>query len=367
MKRLLCIVSGMNAGGAETFLMKLYRRLDKKSYQMDFAVNIDTKGFYDDEIIRMGGKILRFPAKSDSLFCYVTGLCKIIKDGKYDSVLRISSNAMGFLDLAIAKLAGVNVCVARSSNSSDGNHISAKISHWLGKRLLKGFIDVKIAPSSEAAIYTFGKRDFEKKRVHILPNGLDLDYFKYSENGRNKVRSEFGIAPAQKVIGHVGRFSKQKNHSFLLDVFYEYHRVYPNSVLLLVGEGELKDDIQKKISELGIENSVIFAGVRSDMPFIYSAMDVFVFPSLYEGMPNAVIEAQACGLPCIISDTITKDANVSSFIEYESIKNNLGCWMKKISECVNKGHIESVKALKNAGYDIDSVLKKFCYLINKCE
>lgn len=359
MKRLLCIISGMNAGGAETFLMKVFRRLNKSEYMMDFAVNIDKKGFYDDEIIRMGGKILKFSAKNDSIFHYVTGLAKIIKEGKYDSVLRITSNAMGFMDLAVAKMAGAKFCIARSSNSSDGGSFKTKISHWLGSILFKRFVDVKIAPSSEAAIYTFGKKDFEHNCVHILPNGLDLDYFSFTESGRNNVRGEFGIASTQKVLGHVGRFSKQKNHSFLLDIFYEFHKKHPDSVLLLVGEGELKADIQKKISEIGIENCVIFAGIRTDMPSVYSAMDIFVFPSLYEGMPNAVIEAQACGLPCIVADSITTEANVSGNVEYISLTDSLQTWVKKIAAKNNWKRLKTKEILKNHGYDIDCTVKRF--------
>ncbi len=358
MRKLLCIVSGMNAGGAETFLMKIYRRLDKSCFQMDFAVNIDAKGFYDDEIIRMGGKLFKFPAKSESLIRYIRGLKKIIQDGKYDAVLRITSNAMGFMDLAIAKMAGAKKCIARSSNSSDGNSFGARISHRIGSLLFKRFVDVKIAPSSEAAIYTFGKKDYDRGLVHILHNGLDLDYFSYTENGRISVRNEFGITPNQIVLGHVGRFSIQKNHSFLLKIFQCYHNSNPDSALMLVGNGELKNDIQKKVQEMGLEKNVIFAGIRSDMPSIYSAIDVFVFPSLYEGMPNAVIEAQACGLRCVVSDYITRESNVSGEVEYISLTTSLQKWIDAISSMIGKIRIKVTEKFEKEGYDIDNTVKK---------
>ena len=349
----------MNAGGAETFLMKIYRQIDKTKYQMDFAVNIDSKGFYDDEIISYGGKILRFPAKSESLWRYASGLRKIVKEGHYDAVLRISSNSMGFLDLAVAKMAGAKKCIARSSNSSDGNRISAKISHWLGKLLFMRFVDVKIAPSSEAAKYTFGEKSFKRGLVHILHNGLDLDYFSYTENGRNAVRNEFGISPNQTVLGHVGRFSVQKNHSFLLKIFQYYHKCNPDSVLMLVGDGELKKDIQKNVQEMGLEKNVIFAGIRSDMPYIYSAIDVFVLPSLYEGMPNALIEAQACGLPCISSNSVTLESNISESVAYLSLKATTQEWVDSLLERIKCGRITSMVQLKKTGYDINFVIKQF--------
>lgn len=359
MKRLLCIISGMNAGGAETFLMKVFRTIDRMEYQLDFAVNIEKEGFYDKEIYALGGKIYHFPAKSAFFWGYVKGLKKIIHDNHYDYVLRITSNAMGFLDLAIAKKAGAKKCIARSSNSSDGASLKVKISHWLGSILFKRFVDVKIAPSSEAAIYTFGKRDYEKGLVNILPNGLDLKYFCYTEIGRESIRREFNIKDSQKVIGHVGRFSTQKNHSFLLHIFEEYHKKEPNSVLMLIGEGGLKTEIQRKVNEMKLDECVIFAGIRVDMPSFYSAMDVFVFPSLYEGMPNAVIEAQSCGLPCIVSDVVTKEANISNNVQYVSLECDVRNWVNKITDCIDNGRLYSIDALRNNGYDIQSAVKRF--------
>ena len=359
MKRLLCVISCMNAGGAESFLMKLYRSLDRTIFQFDFAVNIKEEGFYDKEIYSLGGKIHRFPSKSESFWGYIKGLKKIIQENQYDYVLRVTSNGMGFLDLAIAKMAGAKVCVARSSNSSDGGGVKAFLAHWIGKTLFKRFVDVKIAPSSEAAIYTFGKKDYNRGLVHILHNGLDLDYFSYTKKGRIAVRNEFDITPNQTVLGHVGRFSIQKNHSFLLKIFQCFHESNPDSVLMLVGDGELKDDVQKKVQEMGLEKNVIFAGVRSDMPSIYSAMDVFVFSSLYEGMPNAVIEAQACGLRCVVSDKITREANVSGFVTFLPLDLKNHEWMNTLSKYVNTCQVVPAIQLRKNGYDIKYVTKKF--------
>ena len=347
----------MNAGGAETFLMKVYRALDKTMFQMDFAVNVKEKGFYDDEIQRLGGRIYYFPSKSESLFGYVLGLKKIIQENHYESVLRITSNAMGFLDLAIAKFAGAKKCIARSSNSSDGASIISKFAHFVGGILFKRFVDVKIAPSTEAALYTFGKKDVASGMVSILPNGLDLSYYKFNECGRKRIRDEFGIASDCFVIGHTGRFNEQKNHLYLLYVFYKFHEKNPNSKLLLVGDGSLKEQIVAKIRKYGLDSSVVLAGVRSDMPALYSAMDVFAFSSLYEGMPNTVIEAQACGLKCVISDHITKEADVTNSVSYLPIKeNDIQIWVDEIAKCKNKA-IDACDLPSE--YDIKNVVKKF--------
>ena len=347
----------MNAGGAETFLMKIYRTLDRSKYQMDFAVNIKEKGFYDDEIQRLGGRIYYFPCKSESLLGYILGLKKIIQENHYEYVLRITSNAMGFLDLAIAKFAGAKYCIARSSNSSDGASVFSKFAHFVGGILFKRFVNVEIAPSTEAALYTFGKKDVSTGKVSILPNGLDLNYYRFDENGRKRIRDEFGIESNCFVVGHTGRFNTQKNHLFLLDVFLKFHEKNPNSKLLLVGDGSLKEEIISKIKKNGLDNSVVLAGIRSDMPDLYSAMDVFVFPSLYEGMPNTVIEAQACGLKCIISDRITNEADVTSNVRYLPIKeNDVQVWITEIEISMKK--ITNVCSLPSE-YDIKNVVLKF--------
>lgn len=326
MKRLLCILSGMNAGGAETFLMKLYRCLDRDQYQMDFCINTKEKCFYDDEIIRLGGRIYRIPSKSEDLKAFKKQLSEIVSQYKYLYVLRITSNAMGFLDLKIAKKAGAQVCIARSSNASDGGGLKTSLAHRLGKILYKQYVDVKIAPSDLAAKYTFGEKAYKNGDVLLLHNGVDLNLFRYDANGRKSVRNAFGISEDTKLIGHVGRFNSQKNHSFLLDIFQQIHIQNPDSRLLLVGAGDLEQEIRAKVHQLQLDEKVIFAGIRRDIPQLMSAMDVFIFPSLYEGMPNTVIEAQACGLQCIIADTITKEAKVTDLVSYMRLSDSPSEW-----------------------------------------
>lgn len=306
----------MNAGGAETFLMKMYRAIDKSEYQMDFCVNVKEKNFYEDEILSLGGRMFRIPAKSQDLKEYKRQLTEIVRNEGYEYVLRITSNCMGFMDLKVAKKAGARVCSARSSNASDGGGIKSFVAHRLGRIMYSKYVDVKIAPSDLAAKYTFGKRAYEAGNVHILHNAVDLNVFCFDAEARKNIRKELSIADGVKVIGHVGRFSTQKNHSFLLDVFANIRKKDENTVLVLVGVGELMDDVKAKIHELGLDGAVILTGVRNDVPKLLSAFDAFVFPSFYEGMPNTVIEAQATGLPCVIADTITREANITGLVEY---------------------------------------------------
>ncbi len=362
MKRLLCILSGMNAGGAETFLMKMYRCIDRSNYQMDFCINTNNECFYENEIKNLGGKIYRIPAKSQSMKLFKKGLSDCIKSGSYKCVLRITSSAMGFMDLKIAKKAGVEICSSRSSNSKDGKSIKAKAAHVLGKLLYRKYVDVKIAPSDLAAMYTFGKTAYRCGEVHILHNALDLNVYQFDEQARNNIRKEFSIGDNVKIIGHVGRFSKQKNHTFLLDVFSEIHKKNPDTVLMLVGKGESEEEIKEKIRALNLEKNVIFTGVRSDIPALLSAMDVFVFPSFYEGMPNTVIEAQATGLPCLIADTITKEANVTGLVRYMPLKAP-EVWAKEALNMALDTRLQTKEILIEKGYDIESVSKEFVRLV----
>ena len=364
MKRLLCIISGLNAGGAETFLMKIYREIDREKYQMDFCINVDGECFYTNEIEGMGGIIYHIPPKSQSVKEFKRQLTEIIRENHYEYVLRITSNAAGFMDLKIAKKAGAKICAARSSNSSDGDGWKVKAAHMLGRILYSKYVDVRFAPSDLAAKYTFGKRAYENGDVAILHNGVDLNVFRYDAEAGKKVRDEFGINQEVKVIGHIGRFMKQKNHEFLIDVFAQIHKLDKDACLLLVGSGEMEQQIRDKVEKNGLKDCVIFAGVRLDIPQILSAMDVFLFPSLYEGMPNTVIEAQATGLPCIISDTITREADITGLTEYISLNESAKYWADTVMKhIIGYKRRNTAEDFKKKGYSIESVAKEFTQLI----
>jgi len=362
MKRLLCLISSMDSGGAETFLMKVYRALDRSKYQMDFCINVDRACFYSSEITSLGGKIYYIPPKSQSVKAFRDGLTRIVKDQRYQYVLRITSNAMGFMDLKIAKKAGAKVCSARSSNSSNGQ-ITSLIAHKLGSCLYGKYVDVKFAPSDLAAKYTFGRTACEHGDVFMLHNAVDLDVFRYNAVGRSSVRSSYNIRDDVMIIGHVGRFAAQKNHGFLLDVFSELHRSASKTLLLLVGCGILEDDIRRKVHTLGLDGAVIFAGVRSDIPDILSAMDVLVFPSLYEGMPNTVIEAQATGLPCVSADTITREADIAGLVTYMPLTAPPKEWAEVVLQQTGHERMDTKEVFIAKKYDIASIANEFISLV----
>lgn len=357
MKRLLCILGGMDAGGAETFLMKVYRNIDRNKYQMDFCVAKQEKGFYEDEIVKLGGKIYRIIPKSKGIIKNFIDIKKIVKENEYKYVLRISQHSLSALELLAAKLGGAKIVAFRSSNTNTGGGKLGLLLHYIFRPIANKIVNVKIAPSTEAAKYMFGNSVVKKNKYNLIKNGLDIEKFKYSEENRISIRKELNIED-KFVIGHIGRFSLQKNHKFLLEIFKEYLNKNSNSVLLLIGKGEKEEEIKEYAKELKIGNNVIFYGISDKVNQMYSAMDFYVFPSFFEGMPNVIIEAQTSGLRCLISDTITNECNITNKITFKSLKDSAKNWSEEI-DCNGENRTELVKILYDKSYDINSVVAEF--------
>lgn len=366
MKRLLCIVGSMDAGGAETFLMKLYRKMNKNKYQMDFYVLKQEHGFYNEEIKALGGRIFYGIAKSNGFLNYVHTLKKVIQENQYDYVLRMSQNSLAALDLAIAKHVGAKRVIFRSTNSHVYGGRIENIIHYFFKPMANQVTDVKIAPSKEAAIFMFGEKTLQKGDVYILNNGIDLETYRFCKEKREVIRKELGLGK-KFVIGHVGRFNVQKNHVFLIEVFEEVKKRRENAVLMLLGKGECEEKIKTLVYEKGLEDNVIFLGVKRNVSDYYAAMDFFVFPSLYEGMPNTVIEAQASGLPCLVSDVVTKDARITDYVYFENIQKGTAEWADSI---INRSRIvyerdneKIVQDFVKKGFSIEDVKETFTEIV----
>lgn len=362
MKRLLCIVSSMNMGGAETFLMKIYRKIDKEAYQFDFVVNED--GVYDNEIKEMGGFIYKIPMHSVSLLKAFIGLSQIVRKHGYKYVLKMSSTPIGVFDIIAAKTGGAKYTVMRSCNSASEESTIKLIINRALRPLLNRCVDIEIAPSKLAAEYTFGKRQVCMEKVKIIHNAIEFTKYKYDEKKRLQVRAELDIED-KMVIGHIGRFSQQKNHEFLIDIFKAVLERKENAVLLLVGQGKLVSVVKEKVKNLGLTDKVQFLGVKTEIQGLLSAMDVMVLPSFYEGMPNVVIEAQAAGLPCVISDSITREANLIGKVYYVSLDANPAVWADKIlqvKDFADRKKDYSIE-MRKKGYDIECEAKKFLQLL----
>ncbi len=319
-KRLLCCMSKMDSGGAEGFLMKQYRMLDRTKYQMDFCVNVKEKCFYDDEIEALGGKIYRIAPKSVDFKKSLKDLENIVRENGYESVICNSTKPGTVLELIAAKKGGAKRLIYRSSSANMSGGIKTKLLHHTVGRLAHTVPNVRIAPCILAAEYCFGKGCVSKGKAQILYNGIDTSVYCYSDELRESTRKSLGLTDEFTVV-HVGRFTKVKNHEFLFEVFAEILKTKPDSKLLLVGDGESETQLKEKAAQMGIAESINFLGLRRDIPAILAAGDIFIFPSFFEGMPNTVIEAQALSLRCIISDTITPEAGITELAEYLPLGN----------------------------------------------
>ena len=356
MQRLLCIVSSLNAGGAETFMMKVLRNLPD-GYKIDFVTSASS-GVYEKEVLELGGKIHRVPLRTKHPLRTFLCIRNVVAQNGYHCVLKLCDTPIGVFDLLAAKAGGAKKLCARSCNASSNEGTIRKIVNTVLRPLFNRITSVKIAPSRLAAEYTFGKKEVENRKVFFLNNGLDLSLFQYSEIARKNIRQELQIPDDVTVYGHIGRFNQQKNHDFLIEVFEKIHQQENDTVFVLVGIGELMQQIKEKVHQKGLDGSVKFLGLRSDIPAILSAMDVFVFPSFYEGMPNTVIEAQATGLPCVIADTITREANITGLVEYLPL-GDAEHWAASAKQAMRTVRPDTHKMFYEQHYDIASQTKTF--------
>lgn len=360
MERVLCIVSAMNTGGAETFLMKIYRQIDKSKYQIDFCVNT-AANYYGEEIERMGGEIFIVPLKSKHPIMSFKAISKLIMKEGYSGVMRVSQHSLAVLDLIAARRGGATKLIMRSSNANSGTML-LNILHKAFRFLPRAVPSVKIAPSLKAAEYTFGRSISKKNNFYLIKNGLDIERYAFNEKKRKGIRSSYGWE-GRYVIGHIGRFEPQKNHRFLLSVFEKIYQEDKDAVLVLIGSGKLWEEIKTEAEKKGIMDRVSFLGIQDDVPGFLSAFDCFVLPSLYEGMPNTAIEAQTSGLKCYVSDMVTEEVKVTDLVALLSIE-KVDEWVEEIRSH-STVHDRKIYAelMASEGYDIKDCTKKFVHAV----
>jgi len=310
--RVLHVVGGLNRGGTETWLMNVLRHVDRTTFQMDFLVHTDGEGAYDREAVSLGAKLHRC-APPTRLAHYARDLRRHVDEGAYDILHGHMHDFSGIaLWLTRGKKIGARVVHSHSDTSTERSRAKLMRRGYLAftRRCIERDANLGIAASNRAAAALFGRQWQQDSRWRVIHCGIDLDAFRATVD-RDSVRSGLGIPSSAFVIGHVGRFAPVKNHALLLDIAAQVRKKEPNTWLLLIGDGQLKEDIRRQAQRLGIEKYVVFAGARSDVPRMLNAMDVFVFPSFYEGLPVSCLEAQAAGLPLFLSDSVTSEVVVA--------------------------------------------------------
>lgn len=351
--RILHVVVNMNRGGAETLIMNLYRNIDRSEVQFDFLTC--KEGVFDPEIKELGGIVHRIPYVSDAgHFGYIKSLNHFFSNNSDYQIVHTHLNQMSGLVVRTAKKHGIKYCITHSHNTGGEGSFLAKGYKWYSSLYIPFNSDFTFACSEAAAKWLFGSK---ANHVKLLNNGIEPELFRYSPEVRKIKRNELGIYDAQLVIGHIGRFTKQKNHQFLIGIFADLVKRRPDSILLLCGDGVLRKEIESRVEELNIQENVKFLGVRSDVNQLLQAFDVFLFPSFHEGLPVTLIEAQAAGVPCMISDEITDEVDLGlGLIKYLNI-NSIDLWVSELksfkSDQRDLNHIK-INQIRERGYDIKS-------------
>ena len=351
--RIAHIIGKWVGGGVEAVVMNYYRHIDRTKIQFDFICDNDSTNIPYDEIKSLGGKVILIPPYQ-KVVKYHKELKKILKEGNYH-IVHSHINTLSVFSLYAAKCAGVPVRIAHSHSTTNKKEWKKNLLKQVLRPFSKLFATNYMACSELAGRWLFGDKVYNQGKVYVLNNAIDLDKFAYNEEIRKNKRKEFDIKDDTLVIGHIGRFVEQKNHRFLIDIFNEIHKNNSNSVLLLVGQGPLEDEIKEKVKTLGLTDSVIFAGQRTDANELYSAMDVFVLPSLYEGLGMVAIEAQVAGLPCILSTEVPKEAIISIQTKSVDLNEPVSKWCEKI--LANDGCTRNNK-ICNEKYNIEKSNKK---------
>lgn len=343
-------------GGQESFIMNMYRNMDRTRVQMDFLTpfTVDNPGL-KKEIESLGGRVFSYdhPFGEDDNHNFRISLEDFLKNHRYNTVHFHSGSTYALMmGPKIAEKAGVKNRIVHSHCTGD-----ADLKYYVIKTLsipyFRKYTTQFCACSLLAAEWKFPKSVIRDGKVRILKNAVDLDRFYWDPEKRKKIRQDFGVVENTTVLGHIGRFSRQKNHGFLIDIFHAFAKRHPNSRLWLAGTGEEMDAVREKAKELQLEDRIDFLGLRKDVPELMNGMDAFVLPSLFEGLPVVGVEAQAVSLPVITSENVTRELPIADLSDYLPLGDeHLEQWVDAIEKALQTERKDRRKEMTEAGYDV---------------
>lgn len=362
--RVLHVLGGVGLGGAESRIMDLYRQMDRNEIQFDFlvhssamnrsineAVNQRKPEFYDEEIHSLGGHIYVLPKfKVYNYLSYRKAVQDFFRQHHEFRVVQGHMTSTAGIYLPIAKKCGIPVTVAHSRNAGVVKGLKGIATKFFRRNLARK-ADFCFACSELAGEDVFGTEEMQNGRVKIIHNAIDAGRFTYDPRMRDEVRTRLGLH-SELVIGHVGRFNYQKNHPYLIDIFAKLCEHKSDAVLLLLGEGPDMESIREKCSGLGIQDRVRFLGNQRRPEDYYQAMDIFLLPSFFEGLPGVLVEAQAAGLRCFVSDTVTREAEATDLVTYLSIERPAGVWAEQIAAAAGYERQNTLQRMRDAGFDV---------------
>ncbi len=350
-KRILQVLGRLNRGGAENMVMNLYRAVDREKVQFDFIIHTDKHCDFTDEVLSLGGRIYSAPRYNvKNHFAYKKWWNKFFSEHPEYKVIHGHMYSIASIYLKIAKKYGL-MTISHSHSSSAKSGIAGKV-RLLTQRPLRNIPDWLFACSGLAGEWLYGKDVKKRENYVLLQNAIDTDKYVYNSETEKEVRTEFNLGE-KFVVGHVGRIFAPKNHRYLLQVFGEIKKQKPDAHLMIVGTGPMEDKVKGWVKEFGIEDSVTMTGVRSDVNCVMQSFNCFVFPSLYEGLPVTVVEAQTASLPCFVSDTVTDEVCLTELVTMLSIEKAPKEWADIILEkTASFNRTDTKQLIIDAGYDI---------------
>lgn len=325
--KILYIGLSPNLGGIETYLYNLYKNMDKSKFEVSFLVFKGKKVCFYDELKAEGVKFFEITHRNKNYRQFLKDLKEVYSNNEFDYIHQNLMDFSCFERITYANKYSNAKIIIHSHNAGFGKNIGIKtrILHKIGKHKIKNINYIKLACGKEAGNFFFGVENYI-----VMNNGIDIKKFSYNDVYRKEIREEFDIDDNTTIIGQVAKLEKQKNPIFLIEIFKEYLKLNSSSKLVIVGEGSLKETILRKIEKYNIKDNVIFMGRREDVYKIYSSFDVFLMPSLYEGLSISLIEAQANGLMCYTSDTVDNSSNITGNVKFLSLNNDAQFWAKEI-------------------------------------
>lgn len=349
--RVLQIIGIVCGGGVEAVIMNYYRHINRSKVQFDFVVDGYEKTALDDEIKSLGGKVYHVEPYKKNIFRYMSQIYHIVRDNHYD-IVHSNMNTLSVFSLFPAWLAGAHQRILHNHSTAVRSEGVRSVMKMVLRPFAPLFANRYAACSCLAGNWMYGKKMMASGKVTVINNAIDLDEYAFSQELRGKYRQELNIPADAFVVGHVGRFMYQKNHAFLIDVFREVARQNPKAILMLVGDGELRPEIEQKVASYNLTDKVRFLGLRKDVKKLYNCMDVFVLPSWYEGLPVVSVEAQANGLPSIFSDQVTRESALTNSASFLRLTGGAVNWATRILHVYDGRNANALTELREAGFDI---------------
>lgn len=363
--RVLHVFGALNPGGVETLVLNVYRCIDRTQIQFDFALTQGVKSLFDDEVIELGGRPFYFDQERSMM----ANLSEILE--RYGPFQAVHSHVYFYSGAILQNAArhGIPIRIAHAHNTSFGQvyTFKRKAYEWLMRRMILHYSTILLGCSTDACDFVFGPGSMKDPRCNILYNGFDVKAFRFNEDDRSRIREQYNLAN-RYVVGHVGRFEDQKNHMQLVEQFAALHLIQPDTSLLLIGRGSLMEKVRNKCEQLGIADCVIFAGAQKNPAPFLSAMDVFLFPSLYEGLGSALIEAQANGLHVITSkNVVPKDIDITGNATFVSLADKPDVWASVIQAHFGRKDPDSANDMVCKKYEIRVITEQLLTIYTKRE